>query len=266
MAADPTTTRDVGEAEIHIHEYGAPNPPALILVHGLTDDGTCWPDAVERWKDRWHILAVDQRGHGRSPKFTEEQLPDSSGVLVDDLLGILTRLAEPAIVVGHSLGGLIAARAATRAPELVRALVLEDPAKPREHWDGQNAEFARQQLAFVEAVANDPDRELARMLTETPWTETELDAWASSKALVDRGYLAGGLTLGDTAWESMFDALTVPTLILVPVDGEMAPDPALIANPLVAVVELPGVGHCIRRDDGEAYHAIVDPFLARHAR
>jgi pimeloyl-ACP methyl ester carboxylesterase len=221
----------MGEAEIHIHEHGVSSLPALVLVHGLTDDGTCWPDAVERWKGRWHILAVDQRGHGRSPRFTDDQLPDSSGVLVDDLLDILTQLAEPAIVVGHSLGGLVAARAARRAPELVRALVLEDPAKPREHWTGpENTEFTRQQLAFVEAVSNDPDHELARMLTETPWTETELGGWASSKALVDRGYLAGGLTLGDTAWESMFDALTVPTLILVPVDGEMAPDPALIAT------------------------------------
>ena len=139
---------------IHVHEHGVSDAPALVLVHGLTDDGTCWPDAVERWKDRWHILAVDQRGHGHSPKFTEEQLPDSSGVLVDDLIDVLTQLAEPAIVVGHSLGGLVAARAARRAPELVRALVLEDPAKPREHWTGpENTEFTRQQLAFVEAVS-----------------------------------------------------------------------------------------------------------------
>lgn len=245
---------------VHVHEFGNPSAPPLVLVHGLTDDGTCWPDAVARWGSGYRILTVDQRGHGQSPRFTEEQVERAPEVMRDDLASVLRGLDEPAFVVGHSLGGFIAARVARAFPELVRALVLEDPAKPAGRAD---REFARHQLTFVETVTNDPDGELARMRRETPWTETELQPWAESKPRVDREYLRRGLYLGDdAAWEEMFNELTVPTLIVVPIDGEMAPDPALIHNDLVQVVEIPEAGHCIRRDNPTGFHAVVDPFLS----
>lgn len=248
---------------LHVHASGNPNGIPLVLVHGLTDDGTCWPDALPRWAD-YRVLAVDQRGHGRSPGFTEAQFERVPEVMRDDLVEVLKRAGEPALVVGHSLGGLMAARAALVHPELVRGIVLEDPAKPRPHWSPANEEFSRQQIAFVEAVTKDPDGEFTRMLQETPWTESELKPWARSKALVDREYLRRGLFLGDTAWEEMFNALQVPTLIVVPVDGEMSPDASLIDNDLVEIVEIPGAGHCIRRDRPEAFHAVVDEFLRRN--
>ncbi|AQP44867.1 alpha/beta fold hydrolase [Tessaracoccus flavus] len=250
-------------SDLHVHRYGNPDAPPLVLVHGLTDDGTCWPDAVERWRDTWQIISIDQRGHGRSPRFTEDQYGDSPAILRDDLSKVLSGLAQPAIVVGHSLGGLVAARSAQSHPELVRALVLEDPAKP----SGRNRPsrtFSRGQLEFVEAVTADPEAEVTRMRAETPWSESELAAWAPAKARVDRGYLAHGLYLGDAAWETMFDGLRVPTLIVGPVGGEMLPDASLIANPLVSVIEVPDAGHCVRRDAPAAFHAVVDRFLEQH--
>ena len=38
-----------------IHRYGSPDAPPLVLVHGVTDAGTNWPDLVEHWGDRWDI-------------------------------------------------------------------------------------------------------------------------------------------------------------------------------------------------------------------
>lgn len=252
--------------QLHVHEYGNPDGEPLVLVHGLTDDGTCWPDAVARWQETFRILAVDQRGHGRSPGFAAEEFERVPGVMLDGVVSVLRGLQRPALVVGHSLGGLMAARAASQFPELVRALVLEDPAKPGRHWRRADSEFSRQQLAFVEAVTSDPEGEIARMLQDTGWSETELAPWAAAKARVNRDYLRHGLYLGDAAWEEMFHALTVPTLIVVPVNGEMTPDPAGIDNELVRVVEIPGAGHCVRRDNPRAFHELVDPFLLSAAR
>lgn len=249
-------------AHLNVHEYGNHEGPSLVLVHGLTDDGTCWPDAVARWAADFRIIAVDQRGHGRSPGFSDEQFTRVPDVMRDDLADVVRELGEPAFIVGHSLGGLIAARVAQTYPELVRALVLEDPAKPRPHWAGAQNEFSRQQLAFVEAVTADPDGEVTRMLQETPWTGSELSAWAQAKPLVNREYLRRGLHLGDTAWEEMFTQLQVPTLILVPVNGEMAPNAELIDNSLVRVVEVPGAGHCIRRDRPDSFYPQVEDFLS----
>ena len=104
---------------------------------------------------------------------------------------------------------------------------------------------------------------LDRMGRETPWSSAEIEAWADSKPRVDRVYLREGLRLTSGPWEQgLFSELTVPTLIVTPVDGEMAPDPALIGNPLVRCVEIEGAGHCVRRDRPEAYFAAVDAFLA----
>lgn len=245
---------------LNLHHFGEPSRPTLVLVHGLTDDGTCWPDAVERWQDDWHVVAVDQRGHGDSPRFHDENLPVSPTVLADDLVEVL-RHTGPAVLVGHSLGGLISARVCHAHPELVRGAVLEDPAKPGSGWS-VDEEFSRDILGFIDAVTADPAGELERMRRETPWSETELAAWATSKAKVDRRYVREGLFLGEASWEAMFNDLRVPTLIVVPVGGEMAPHPELLDNPLVRLVEVPGAGHCVRRDRPEEFHRIVDAFLA----
>lgn len=244
-----------------LHRHGEASAPTMLLVHGLTDDGTCWPDAVAHWQADWHIVAVDQRGHGTSPRFAPDELPRAPDVLTDDLIEVLRSLPEPPVLIGHSLGGLVSARAAARAPELVRALVTEDPAKPSGHWQS-NPQISAEQIRFVETATADPEAELARMRRETPWTETELLPWARAKAHVDRRYLREGLFLGDAAWESLFDALRVPTLIVVPEGGPMAPDPRLIGNPLVRYRVIAGAGHCVRRDRPDAFYRCVDDFLS----
>lgn len=90
--------------QIVLHTSGDPTEATLVLVHGLTEAGTTWPDAVRRWEKVWRVVAPDQRGHGSSPRFRRDELPRAMDVLVDDLLGVLA-LVGPSIVVGHSLGG-----------------------------------------------------------------------------------------------------------------------------------------------------------------
>lgn len=246
--------------DLSVHRFGDPAHPMLVLVHGVTDDGTCWPDAVQRWQDRWHVVTVDQRGHGSSPRFTEEQLASSPDVLVADLAGLLREEGRPAILVAHSLGGITSARVGSRHPELVRGLVLEDPAKPVGAHTPDPA-FVSGMLDFVTTMIDNPDRELELARRDNHWPDSEYQPWADSKNRVDQRYVSEGLYLGDAAYESMLQAMTVPTLVMVPVGGEMAPDPALISNPLVRVHFVAGAGHCVRRDKPTEFHAVVDPFL-----
>lgn len=215
-------------AALTTHEYGTPDADTVLLLHGLTEAGTAWPDLVSHWREDWHILSPDLRGHGSSPRFTQEQLGHAPQVLLADVLDLLDSLAEPVVLVGHSLGGLLALRAAIARPEAVRALVLEDPARPSGSW--------------------------------TP--DPQIVAWAQCKAQVDRRYIRRGLFLGDARWDELFDALTVPTLLVVPPDSPMAPDPARLRNPGVRTAVVPGAGHCVRRDQPVAYLAAVDGFLA----
>lgn len=247
-----------------VHEFGSPESPELVLLHGLTEAGTAWPDAVDRWAADWRIIAPDLRGHGDSPRFTGSQLEAVLEVLTGDVIELLESVCRgPAVLLGHSLGGRLAVLVATERPDLVAGLVLEDPALASVSRAG--AAFVAEQEAFLDAFADGGAAEVARMRQVTSWSDAEIQAWAACKPQVDRTMLAH-LHLGEWDVVSVLNALVVPTLLVVPADGETARHRGAVTNPLVEAALLPGVGHCVRRDDPAAFHAVVDPFLARLAR
>jgi pimeloyl-ACP methyl ester carboxylesterase len=99
--------------------------PAILFIHGLGCDSTDWLYQLARFRATRRVIAPDLRGHGRS------SVPDGPYDLpsfVADLAAVLGRLGvESCVVVGHSLGGLIAAALAIEHPERVSALVAIDP-------------------------------------------------------------------------------------------------------------------------------------------
>lgn len=113
-----------GEIDIN-HAEGPPSGPPLVLLHGVT---RCWQDfltVIPTLAYRWRIYALDFRGHGRSGRGNGQyRVLDYTRDVVHFLR---EHLEEPAVVFGHSLGGLVAAAVAAEAPERVRAAVLEDP-------------------------------------------------------------------------------------------------------------------------------------------
>lgn len=244
---------------IVVHEFGTPDARDLVLLHGLTEAGTTWPDAVQRWGSHFRILAPDLRGHGHSPRFTAAQLSDPMAVLRDDVIGLLEAVCRgPAILLGHSLGGRLALIASAARPDLVDRLVLEDPVLAS--LDAAPASFAEQQHQFLDAFADGGVGERARAHAATNWSAAEIEAWSLSKTLVDRA-LIDHLSLGPLDAVALLQDSITPTLLVVPADGETARHRALVTNPLIQVAALDGVGHCVRRDGRDAFHGVVDPFL-----
>ena len=109
---------------LHVHEWGDPAAPAVVCLHGVTAHGERFKQlAEERWAARFHVLAPDLRGHGRSdwdPPWTFAQH-------VADLVDTFGELGAVDWV-GHSFGGRLILELAARHPELVRRAVLLDPA------------------------------------------------------------------------------------------------------------------------------------------
>ena len=103
----------------------------VLAIHGITSSSRSWPLLAQHLDQP--VVAPDLRGRGRS-----NQLPGPVGLLAhaDDCAAALrTVTTEPAVVVGHSMGGFVATVLAARHPDLVRALVLVDGGLPFPHAD-----------------------------------------------------------------------------------------------------------------------------------
>lgn len=108
--------------KLHVHEWGDPGAPPVVCLHGVTSYGGRFHRLAERLADRYHVVAPDLRGHG----WSGWEPPWSLDAHLDDVLATVP--AGPAIWVGHSFGGRLAAELAAREPGRVERLVLLDPA------------------------------------------------------------------------------------------------------------------------------------------
>jgi pimeloyl-ACP methyl ester carboxylesterase len=92
----------------------------VLFVHGVLDNARSFFRVAELLDSQCHMLRYDRRGYGAAVDAVGT--PADVDAHIDDLLSVLGN--RRAVVVGHSFGGVIAAGAAARAPELVSALVM----------------------------------------------------------------------------------------------------------------------------------------------
>ncbi len=104
---------------------GPAGGPPLLLIHG---QGTAWENyakVLPELSEHYHIYAVDCHGHGSSShdpaKYSARAMGEDFAWFIEQVIG------EPAVVSGHSSGGLLTAWLAANSPKNVRGVVLEDP-------------------------------------------------------------------------------------------------------------------------------------------
>jgi pimeloyl-ACP methyl ester carboxylesterase len=126
----PLTERhvDLGDVRLSIAESGA-GPRRLLLVHGFTgakEDFTPWLDRLAGLG--WHAVAPDLRGHGASSKPADESAYTFE-LLADDVLALADALGwDRFVLLGHSMGGMIAQFVARSAAARLAGLILMDTA------------------------------------------------------------------------------------------------------------------------------------------
>lgn len=107
---------------LHAHDHGG-DGPQLVLLHGYSRSLTDWDAAAALLTAGHRVLAVDLPGHGRSPGISPWIIP----TVVRDIADTLDAQGVPeAVVVGHSLGGLVAVEYARANPDRARAAVNLD--------------------------------------------------------------------------------------------------------------------------------------------
>jgi pimeloyl-ACP methyl ester carboxylesterase len=113
---------DINGQQLYFEDSGGPGE-AVIFSHGFLMDHEMFAPQVEELSDEFRCITWDERGFGASPAAGPFSYYDSAA----DCLAVLDHLGiEQAVLAGMSQGGFLSLRAALRAPERVKALVLID--------------------------------------------------------------------------------------------------------------------------------------------
>lgn len=113
-------TAKIGKYDIQYLDVGEGVP--VVLIHGLAGDYSAWTSQIAYLKDRYRVIAFDNRGAGKSTQVDE---PISTQDLAKDTLGLMDHLGvQSAHIVGRSMGGAVAQHMALMSPERAKSLVL----------------------------------------------------------------------------------------------------------------------------------------------
>ncbi len=109
--------------QLFIYEAGQTSAPAMVLIHGLGDEADSWRHVFGPLAERYHVVALDLPGFGRSDPARAYTLP----TFRDTLIALLDALQiTTATLVGNSLGAMLAQLVALQAPQRVSRLILVD--------------------------------------------------------------------------------------------------------------------------------------------
>jgi pimeloyl-ACP methyl ester carboxylesterase len=248
-----------------------PGSPTLLALHGWTDSSEVFVPLVTGLARRWTVVAPDAPAHGGTPlRAGAYVIADhaTSAIAVLDSLG-LPRLAGPdhraAVVYGHSMGALTAARLAAARPELIRGLILEEPARTTMRRTGSTEEMR----AWIQGLrSGDHAARVAWVRANHPdWPDAELEPWARSKAAVDLEHLERSADWGEPL-PALLSEVRCPVLIIrgEPSRGGIVSRTGArrcaAACPGGAQVLALDVGHSPRREAPEAVTAAVEQVLS----
>jgi lipase len=173
-----TADRVPGEVELAIWRAGS-GPDPLICLHGITAQHRAFSALARHLGISRKVVGVDLRGRGDSAKSEsgyglEAHARDVIRVL--DYLGL-----QSAAIVGHSMGGFVALKAALSYPERVRVLVLLDCGWPR--VDGSPEELSEEQRQEAAAIEDGIERALRRLDMTFDSPEDYLNFWFPDQRL-----------------------------------------------------------------------------------
>jgi pimeloyl-ACP methyl ester carboxylesterase len=149
------------------YQAGPPGAPTVLLLHGwMASADLNWLGTFPALAGRYHVVAMDHRGHGRGIRTRE---PFSLEDCADDAAGLLGELrVRNAIVAGYSMGGPVALLMARRRPDLVRGLVLVATAAELAHSAFRRGMGPAMQLLAPLVRSGLPDRIVGEFVGSRP--------------------------------------------------------------------------------------------------
>jgi N-formylmaleamate deformylase len=257
---------------LHYLRSGGGKRP-VVLAHGALEDARCWAPVAEALAPDYDVIAVDARGHGRSDGPADGY---ELATQAEDLAGVIAALGlERPALLGHSMGAEIAPVLAGTHPELLGAILLEDPGPWWTGWPATEEEqaFLASMRERYERYARLPREALIaeRRQRSPDWTEAEREAWTDAKQRASAHALQtfGPELDAGVDWPAVLGQISC-RLLLIHTDpatgGIVSPEAADALQrmvPHLQIAYIPGASHSIRRSNFERFIKVVKTFLAR---
>jgi len=239
----------------------------LVFLHGVGGSHAVWDRQLPYFAGRGYAVhAWDQPGYGGRPGVEPYDLEQVAVALKDELRD------EPAVLVGHSMGGFVAQEAWARFPELVRGLALCFTSAA---FGGTGSDFARQ---FVAARIGplDAGQTMAEIAARVipPMRGSRSDsrgvalAQRTMSAVPPDTYRNAVRLLTTFDRRAQLPHIRVPTLVVAGSDDRVAPAEVMARMaqkiPGAEYVVLDGCGHLGPMDQPDAFNEALGAFLARH--
>jgi pimeloyl-ACP methyl ester carboxylesterase len=263
----------------HYLTWGAPSAPLLICLHGLRSYGRTFAGLAQTLADRFHVLALDQRGRGETDwdpgrnYFAADYAADL-GALIDHMK------AEKVHILGHSMGGINALTYALDHADRLASLILEDSGP--EAADGNSEGIGRilnelrttplsfddinMARAFWRSIRpNVTDEAIASRVANSMKEEDGRIVWRHDQAGIGECRLEQMRTRPNPDLWPAVKQIRCPILVLRGARSDYL-DPARMrrmceVNPCVTAQEITGAGHYVHDDNPVAFNAAVGRFL-----
>lgn len=259
------------------HFYGPETGRKWIFVHGLMGFGQNWRRIVSALEQTENCLTFDQRGHGRSFQPESGYTPED---YADDLKKIADEIGwKKFVLVGHSMGGRNVLVFASKYPQYVEKLVIEDigpeaSGNAHEYYEYllnlaptpfSSRDEARK-FFMEDFIQTAKTRENVEVMAKFFYSNMEEKPdgtvdWRFSKRAIIESVKAGRNV---DRWQEVKD-LKVPTLLVRGENSrELSPEnykAMLASNPMIKGVEIEGAGHWVHSDQPQAFVDALKSFV-----
>ena len=266
-----TTTRPVIRAQdvtigatfVRISGQGFP----LVFVHGFTTTSEFWKEQAEEFAKSYRVIRINLPGHGASPA------PTSRGYRIEDFVEDVARVfqelnVDRAVLIGLSMGGIIAQEFAIKYPHLVKALVLVDTTA---HGTGADATAD----AFLAAVDKRGAEKAIQDLSDISFGSSarpDLVEWARREVIQTPEFVARAAirSISDADTRNSLSKIKQPTLVIAGEEDLVTPtrESEILAKGISSstLSIIPKAGHFSMLEKPNAFNHILKKFLDEQSR
>ena len=259
----------------HYLEWGQPGNPLILMLHGGSQQAHSWDFVSLALSEHYHVLALDQRGHGDSDWAADGDYTVEAHQ--GDIDGCVSALGLSGFhLIGHSMGGRNSYVWASRHPEALKSLVIVDTgpvAQPRGRNRIQNFRELPDELdsfeEFADRVQEYTGRSREQTLGALKYSIRQRSdgkwSWKYDKLLRTPGR-QGPVWTPEQLWEAV-GKIACPTLVVRGGDSDIFADETMQQMQQVIpdcdTVTVPNAGHLVAGDNPVDFLAAVRAFYAR---